>query len=140
MQEDKEPLFDTIDTVKGSLKIFADMIAEMKVKAENMRIAASRGFSTATDVADYVVRKGIPFRNAHEIVGKTVRYCIESGKDIPELSLEEFRQFSEAIEEDIYDFVTLEASVNARRATGGTAREAVEREIARARAERQKRE
>jgi argininosuccinate lyase len=140
MQEDKEPLFDTIDTVKGSLKIFADMIAEMKVKAENMRIAAARGFSTATDVADYVVRKGIPFRNAHEIVGKTVRYCIESGKDIPELSLEEFRQFSEAIEEDIYDFVTLEASVNARRATGGTAREAVEREIARARAERQKRE
>jgi argininosuccinate lyase len=137
MQEDKEPLFDTIDTVKGSLKIFADMIAEMKVKAENMRIAAARGFSTATDVADYVVRKGIPFRNAHEIVGKTVRYCIESGKDIPELSLEEFRQFSEAIEEDIYDFVTLEASVNARRATGGTAREAVEREIARARAERQ---
>ena len=137
MQEDKEPLFDTIDTVKGSLKIFADMIAEMKVKAENMRIAASRGFSTATDVADYVVRKGIPFRNAHEIVGKTVRYCIESGKDIPELSMQEFRQFSEAIEEDIYDFVTLEASVNARRATGGTAREAVEREIVRARAERQ---
>jgi argininosuccinate lyase len=137
MQEDKEPLFDTIDTVKGSLKIFADMIAEMKVKAENMRIAAARGFSTATDVADYVVRKGIPFRNAHEIVGKTVRYCIENGKDIPELSLEEFRQFSEAIEEDIYDFVTLEASVNARRATGGTAREAVEREIARARTERQ---
>jgi argininosuccinate lyase len=109
----------------------------MKVKAENMRIAAARGFSTATDVADYVVRKGIPFRNAHEIVGKTVRYCIENGKDIPELSLEEFRQFSEAIEEDIYDFVTLEASVNARRATGGTAREAVEREIARARTERQ---
>jgi argininosuccinate lyase len=137
MQEDKEPLFDTIDTVKGSLKIFADMIAEMKVKAENMRIAASRGFSTATDVADYVVRKGIPFRNAHEIVGKTVRYCIESGKDIPELSMQEFRQFSEAIEEDIYDFVTLEASVNARRATGGTAREAVEREIVRARTERQ---
>jgi argininosuccinate lyase len=136
MQEDKEPLFDTIDTVKGSLKIFADMIAEMKVKAESMRVAAARGFSTATDVADYVVRKGIPFRNAHEIVGKTVRYCIESGKDIPELSLAEFRQFSEAIEDDIYDFVTLEASVNARRATGGTAREAVEREIARARAER----
>ncbi len=136
MQEDKEPLFDTIDTVKGSLKIFADMIAQMEVRAENMRRAAARGFSTATDVADYVVRKGIPFRNAHEIVGKTVRYCIENKKDIPELSLEEFRQFSPVIEADIYDFVTLEASVNARRATGGTAREAVEREIARARAER----
>ena len=136
MQEDKEPLFDTIDTVKGSLKIFADMIAQLKVKAENMRVAAARGFSTATDVADYVVRKGLPFRQAHEVVGKTVRYCIEQGKDIPELSLEEFRRFSELIDADIYDFVTLEASVNARRATGGTAREAVAREIARARAER----
>jgi argininosuccinate lyase len=136
MQEDKEPLFDTIDTVKGSLKVFADMIAQMRVRAENMRIAAARGFSTATDVADYVVRKGLPFRQAHEVVGKTVRYCIETGKDIPELSLEEFRQFSPLIEADIYQFVTLEASVNARRATGGTAREAVEREIARARGER----
>jgi len=133
MQEDKEPLFDTLDTVKGSLKIFADLIAEMKVRADNMRVAAARGFSTATDVADYVVRKGIPFREAHEIVGKTVRYCIENGKDIPELSLEEFQQFSPAIEADIFDYVTLEASVNARKATGGTAREAVESEIARAR-------
>jgi argininosuccinate lyase len=136
MQEDKEPLFDTIDTVKGSLKVFADMIAQMRVKAENMRRAAARGFSTATDVADYVVRKGIPFRQAHEIVGKTVRYCIEHQKDIPELTLEEFRQFSPVIENDIYDFVTLEASVNARRTTGGTAREAVERELGRARMER----
>jgi len=137
MQEDKEPLFDTVDTVKGSLKVFADMIAQMRVKADNMRQAAARGFSTATDVADYVVRKGIPFRQAHEIVGKTVRYCIEHGKDIPGLSLEEFRRFSPAIEQDIYDFVTLEASVDARRATGGTAREAVERELARARQERE---
>ncbi|MDO3377453.1 argininosuccinate lyase [Geoalkalibacter halelectricus] len=137
MQEDKEPLFDTIDTVKGSLKIFADMIAKLRVKAENMRTAAARGYSTATDVADYVVRKGLPFRQAHEVVGKTVRYCVETGKDIPELSLAEFQQFSPLIEADIYDFVTLEASVNARRATGGTAREAVEREIRRARQERQ---
>ncbi|ORJ57654.1 argininosuccinate lyase [Geothermobacter hydrogeniphilus] len=133
MQEDKEPLFDTLDTVKGSLKIFADMIAQLQVRADNMRIAAARGFSTATDVADYVVRKGIPFREAHEIVGKTVRYCIENNKDIPELSLEEFQQFSPVIGADIFDFVTLEASVNSRKATGGTAREAVEREIARAR-------
>ncbi len=131
MQEDKEPLFDTIDTVKGSLKIFADMIAELEVKGDNMRIAAARGFSTATDVADYCVRKGLPFRQAHEVVGKTVRYCVEMGKDIPELSLAEFREFSALIEADIYDFVTLEASVNARKATGGTAREAVERELSR---------
>jgi argininosuccinate lyase len=136
MQEDKEPLFDTIDTVKGSLKIFADMIAQMSIRADNMREAAARGFSTATDVADYVVRKGIPFREAHEIVGKTVRYCIEHDKPIEALSLEEFKAFSSAIEADIYDFITLEASVNSRRATGGTARETVAREISRARQER----
>jgi argininosuccinate lyase len=136
MQEDKEPLFDTIDTVKGSLKIFADMIAQMSIRADNMREAAARGFSTATDVADYVVRKGIPFRDAHEIVGKTVRYCIEHHKQIEELTLDEFRDFSTAIEADIYDFITLEASVDSRRATGGTARDAVAREIARARQER----
>jgi argininosuccinate lyase len=136
MQEDKEPLFDTIDTVKGSLKIFADMIAQMSIRADNMREAAARGFSTATDVADYVVRKGIPFRDAHEIVGKTVRYCIEHDKQIEELTLEEFKTFSPVIESDIYDFITLEASVDSRRATGGTAREAVAREIARARQER----
>jgi argininosuccinate lyase len=136
MQEDKEPLFDTIDTVKGSLKIFAAMIAEMKVRAEAMRRAAAKGFSTATDVADYVVRKGIPFRDAHEIVGKTVRYCLERNKLIEELTLDEFRSFSPAIEEDIFAHITLEASVDARRATGGTAREAVAREIARARQER----
>ena len=139
MQEDKEPLFDTIDTVKGSLKVFVDMIGQMRVRPESMRRAAARGFSTATDVADYLVRKGLPFRQAHEVVGKTVRYCIEQGKDIPELTLEEFRGFSVLIETDIYDHVTLEASVNARKATGGTAREAVEREIARARSELQKR-
>lgn len=133
MQEDKEPLFDTIDTVKGSLKIFADMIAEMRVKGDNMRIAAARGFSTATDVADYCVRKGLPFRQAHEVVGKTVGYCVETGKEIPDLTLDEFRSFSELIDADIYDFVTLEASVNARKATGGTARVAVERELARLR-------
>lgn len=133
MQEDKEPLFDSIDTVKGSLKIFADMIAQMRIKVGNMRTAAARGFSTATDVADYCVRKGLPFRQAHEVVGKTVRYCVETGKDIPDLSLEEFRRFSPLIEADIYDFVTLEASVNARTATGGTARSAVAGEIVRAR-------
>jgi len=133
MQEDKEPLFDTIDTVRGSLKVFAEMIAEMQVRPERMRQAAGRGYSTATDIADYLVRKGLPFRQAHEVVGKTVRYCVETGKDIPDLTLAEFRQFSTMIEADIVDFVTLEASVNARQATGGTARSAVEREITRAR-------
>jgi argininosuccinate lyase len=134
MQEDKEPLFDTIDTVRGCLKVFAEMIAKMTVNPARMREAAGRGFSTATDVADYLVRKGLPFRQAHEVVGKTVRYCTEHNKTIPELTLEEFRHFSTRIEADIFDAVTLEASVNARLATGGTARAAVTREIARARA------
>ncbi|HJV66396.1 MAG TPA: argininosuccinate lyase [Geomonas sp.] len=132
MQEDKEPLFDTIDTVKGSLKIFADMVREMRVNPERMKQAAGAGFSTATDVADYLVRKGLPFRDAHEVVGKSVRYCIENNKDIPELSLEEWKQFSGRIEDDIFGCITLEASVNARRATGGTALERVKAEIARA--------
>src|SRR6056297_3672240 len=133
MQEDKEPLFDTIDTVRGSLKVFGAMIAEMRIRADKMRTAAGRGFSTATDVADYLVRKGLPFRQAHEVVGRTVRYCVENNRDIPDLSLEEWQQFSDLIEQDIYDYVTLDASVNARRATGGTARAAVESEIERIR-------
>jgi argininosuccinate lyase len=131
MQEDKEPLFDTIDTVKGCLKIFGDMILEMKIYPDRMRRAAGSGFSTATDVADYLVRKGIPFRDAHEVVGKAVRYCVEQEKDLPDLSMEEWRLFSPDITGDIRDAITLEASVNARRATGGTASEKVKEEIAR---------
>ena len=138
MQEDKEPLFDTIDTVKGSLKIFADMVREMKVKAEVMREAAARGFSNATDVADYLVRTGMPFREAHEVVGKSVRYCIEHGKRLEGLSSDEWKGFSERIGEDIYEAITLEASVNARRATGGTALERVKAEIGRLKRERKK--
>jgi argininosuccinate lyase len=136
MQEDKEPLFDTIDTVKGSLRIFADMIRDMRLNSERMRTAAAGGFSTATDVADYLVRKGMPFRDAHETVGKAVRYCIEMKKDLPELTLDEWRGFSEKIDADIFTAITLEASVNARNATGGTALERVREEIARAKAGR----
>ncbi len=136
MQEDKEPLFDSVDTVKGSLKIFADMVREMRIRADVMRSAAARGFSTATDVADYLVRKGLPFRDAHEVVGKAVRYCVENGKDLPELSLETWKSFSEKIETDIFDAITLEASVNARKATGGTAPERVRAEIERIKGER----
>jgi len=136
MQEDKEPLFDTIDTVKGSLRIFADMIREMRLNSERMRVAAAGGFSTATDVADYLVRKGVPFRDAHETVGKVVRYCVEAKKALPELTLAEWKEFSDRIEEDIMDSITLEASVNARSATGGTALERVKQEIENAKAGR----
>jgi argininosuccinate lyase len=134
MQEDKEPLFDTIDTVKGSLKIFADMIREMKVNSSAMRQAAAKGFSTATDVADYLVRKGMAFRDAHEVVGKAVGYCLGNGKDLPDLTLDEWHSFSAMIADDIYDCITLEASVNARTATGGTSLQGVKREIARLKA------
>ncbi|HEU0265459.1 MAG TPA: argininosuccinate lyase, partial [Geobacterales bacterium] len=136
MQEDKEPLFDTIDTVKGSLKIFADMIREMRLRPERMRQAAASGFSTATDVADYLVRQGVPFRDAHEVVGGAVRFCIEQGKDLPDLTLAEWQRFSPKINADIRDAITLEASVNARRATGGTALERVRAEIDRAKSGR----
>jgi argininosuccinate lyase len=134
MQEDKEPLFDTIDTVKGSLKIFADMIGEMRVNAPAMRAAAARGFSTATDVADYLVRKGMAFRDAHEAVGKAVQYCIENEMELRELSVAEWQLFSGKIDTDIFACITLEASVNARAATGGTAEERVRAEIERLKA------
>ncbi len=134
MQEDKEPLFDTIDTVKGSLKIFAAMIREMRIDSVKMREAAAKGFSTATDVADYLVRKGMPFRDAHEVVGKAVRYCIDRQKELPELSIAEWQGFSSRIEPDIFAAITLEASVNARSATGGTALACVKAEIERCKA------
>ncbi len=133
MQEDKEPLFDTIDTVKGSLKIFADMVKEMRVHAAVMAKAAGQGFSTATDVADYLVRKGLPFRDAHEAVGKAVAYCVENEMEITDLSLAEWQLFSPYFCDDIFAAITVEASVNARNVTGGTARNRVEAEIRRCR-------
>ena len=120
-QEDKEPLFDAIDTVKGCLRAFADMVPAIEAKHDNMREAALRGFSTATDLADYVVRKGIPFRDAHEIVGKAVAYGIEQSKDLGEMSLEELQQFSDQIGDDVFEVLTLDGSVSARDHIGGTA-------------------
>ena len=124
-QEDKEPLFDAIDTVKGCLKVYADMMAQITLKKDNMREAALRGFSTATDLADYVVRNGVPFRDAHEIVGKAVAYGVKHHKDLSEMSLEELQQFSTAIKEDVFEYLTLEGSVAARSHIGGTAPERV---------------
>jgi argininosuccinate lyase len=131
-QEDKEPLFDTLDTVKDSLKAFADMIPAIKAKPDNMRSAALKGYSTATDLADYLVRKGTAFRDAHEVVGKAVAYGIEQGKDLSELSLEELRNFSPDIENDVFDILTLEGSLNARNHIGGTAPEQVKKAITKA--------
>ncbi len=120
-QEDKEPLFDTIDTVKGCLRAYADMVPALESRKEYMREAALRGFSTATDLADYLVRKGMPFRDAHEVVGKSVAYGIETGKDLGEMSLQELQKFSDTVEADIFEVLTLEGSVAARNHIGGTA-------------------
>ena len=132
-QEDKEPLFDTADTLRDSLRAFADMVPHLQAKKEFMREAAMRGFSTATDLADYVVRKGIPFRDAHEIVGKAVAYGLETGKDLSEMTLEELKQFSDQISEDVFDVLTLEGSVAARDHIGGTAPDQVRAAAGRAR-------
>lgn len=120
-QEDKEPLFDTIDTIKDCLKAYGDMVPAIKPKRDVMEEAARRGFSTATDLADYLVRKGIAFRDAHEIVGKSVAYGIEQTKDLSEMSLQELQQFSTNISDDIFDVLTLQGSVAARDHIGGTA-------------------
>jgi len=120
-QEDKEPLFDTVDTLKGSLRVFADMIPTLQIRREQMRAAAQQGFSTATDLADYLARKGVAFRDAHEIVGKAVRHCIDNGCSLETLSLEIFQGFSSQIEDDVYDILTLDGSINSRNHIGGTA-------------------
>lgn len=133
-QEDKEPLFDTLDTLKDCLTAYADMVPAIKAKKENMQLAASQGFATATDLADYLVKKGMPFRDAHEVVGKTVAFCIAQQKDLGSLSLEELQVFSGSISDDVFDVLTLEGSVNARDHIGGTAPAQVKAAIANARA------
>ena len=120
-QEDKEPLFDAADTLRDSLRAFADMVPAIKPKGEMMREAALRGFSTATDLADYLVGKGLPFRDCHEIVGLAVRYGVENNTDLAQMSLSELQQFSSEITDDVFTVLTLEGSVNARNHIGGTA-------------------
>jgi argininosuccinate lyase len=133
-QEDKEPLFDTVDTVAGCLRAFADMVPALSPKRENMVRAARQGFATATDLADYLVRKGLPFRDAHEVVGRTVRRGVDTGRDLAEMPLAELREFSDLIEADVYALLSLEGSVAARDHLGGTAPRQVRAAAARARA------
>ncbi|AQA20162.1 argininosuccinate lyase [Halioglobus japonicus] len=120
-QEDKEPLFDTIDTVLDSLRAFADMVPAIKPREVNMREAARSGFSTATDLADYLVGLGLPFRDAHEVVGKAVAHGVESGLDLAEMDLATLQGFCADIGEDVFDVLTLEGSIGARDHLGGTA-------------------
>jgi argininosuccinate lyase len=132
-QEDKEPLFDTVDQVRGCLKVFADMVPTIRPRREAMRAAALKGFATATDLADYLVRKGLPFRDAHEAVGKAVALGVTKGCDLAQLSLPELQGFSPLIGEEVYDVLTLEGSVAARDHYGGTAPAQVRAAVARAR-------
>ena len=134
-QEDKEPLFDTVDTLKHCLHAFADMMPHVQPKRSAMVAAAKKGYATATDLADYLVRKGVPFRDAHEIVGRAVRLGLDTQRDLAEISLAELQKFSPSIESDVFAILTLEGSVTARDLFGGTAPKRV-REAARlARAE-----
>lgn len=125
LQEDKEPLFDAVDTVKDCISIFTEMIQETKFNSDKMYKAASGGFSTATDVAEYLVKKGVPFRSSHEIVGKIVAYCLKNEKKLDELSFKEYQNFSENFEVDIKEKIKLEKAVNSRKHIGGTGETAV---------------
>jgi argininosuccinate lyase len=131
-QEDKEPLFDLLDTVLDCLKAYADMVPAIRAKKESMYEAARKGYATATDLADYLVKKGLAFRDAHEVVGQSVAWALEKKQDLSELSLQELQQFSDHIGEDVFEVLTLEGSVQARNHTGGTAPEQVRRAAAQA--------
>lgn len=132
-QEDKEPLFDTADTLLMTLEIYADMLRGIAVNKVNMRQAALEGFATATDLADYLVKKGMPFRDAHEAVALAVKYAVKKGCDLANLSLKELQQFSTMISDDVFKVLTLEGSVASRNHIGGTAPAQVKQAIARAR-------
>jgi len=132
-QEDKEPLFDTADTLIHCLRAFADMMPHVKAKRDNMYQSAKRGFATATDLADYLVRKGMAFRDAHEVVGQAVRLGLNSQRDLSELTLAELQGFSATIEADVFEILTLEGSVALRNHIGGTAPAQVRKAIESAR-------
>ena len=132
-QEDKEPLFDTVDTLSETLRIYADMLKGVHVDVNAMRSAAMRGYSTATDLADYLTKKGVPFRDSHETVAKAVRAAEKKGCDLSEFTLSELQKFSQLIEKDIFSILTLDGSMKSRNHTGGTAPSQVRKAIKSAR-------
>ena len=129
MQEDKEPVFDAVDTVKKCLPVFTAMLHSMRLYPENMRKAAQRGFINATDCADYLTRKGLPFRDAYTLVGRLVSHCVETGETLESLPLEEYKKLSPVFDEDVYKAIDLAACVAARKVPGGPAKESVEAQI-----------
>lgn len=130
MQEDKLPIFDAGDTLKASLSIFTEMISSMRVNVDKMEKAAKSGFMNATDAADYLVAKGLPFRDCHEVIGKIVLYCIQESKAIEELSLEELKGFSDLFDEDIYENIDIRACISAKKSKGSTSFESVKQQLA----------
>jgi len=134
-QEDKEPLFDTVDTLIDTLRIFTDMVPGIAVNADAMRTAALQGYATATDLADYLVKQGLPFRDAHEVVAHAVRVCVDKGCDLSDLTIDELQRFSPLIDPEVFQVLTLEGSVAARNHIGGTAPDQVLAAIARIRAQ-----
>jgi argininosuccinate lyase len=134
-QEDKEPLLDTVDTLTDTLQVFTGMLSGVSINAQAMRRAASEGFATATDLADYLVKRGLPFREAHEAVARAVRFAAEQGKDLADVALADLQRFSALIADDVYAVLTLEGSLNARDHPGGTAPSQVRAAIERARRE-----
>ncbi|MDO9289818.1 MAG: argininosuccinate lyase, partial [Thermodesulfovibrionales bacterium] len=131
LQEDKKPVFDTADTVKACLRVLAEMLPEVKFMKERMHAAAGKAYSTATDIAEYLVRKKIPFREAHELTGKIVLYCIKNKKELKGLSINEFKKFSSAIAKDIYSRIRAEDSIKAKTSRGGTAPSEVKKQLKR---------
>ncbi|MCI0483847.1 MAG: argininosuccinate lyase [candidate division NC10 bacterium] len=138
LQEDKERVFDAVDTLRGTLQVLAPLVRGLRVNADRMRQATEEGFLNATDAADYLVSKALPFRRAHEVVGKIVRYCIEHKKRLEELSVHELRRYSRLFDKDFHDFITIEASLKRRGVVGGTAPEQVRKAILAARADLKK--
>jgi len=130
MQEDKEPVFDAVDTVRACLPVFTAMLDTMTLLPENMRAAAGKGFINATDCADYLVKKGMPFRDAYKIVGMLVNYCIKNNKTLETLTIEEYTSMSGTFSEDVYDYINLENCVNSRIAEGGPSKKSVDAQIA----------
>jgi argininosuccinate lyase len=133
MQEDKEPFFDSVDTLEAIVAVWPPMLEGLTFRADRMRGAAGDHFATATDLADYLVKKGVPFRDAHEVVGRIVRHALAAGKGLDALSLEELRRFSSLVEDDVHAALTVNASLAARNVEGGTGPDAVRRALADAR-------
>ena len=130
LQEDKIPVFDAGDTLKASIGIFTEMILTMQVKEENMENAAKYGYMNATDAADYLVSKGIPFRDCHEIIGKIVLHCINKGIAIEEMTMDEFKSFSPEFEDDIYEKIAVRSCIKAKKSKGSTSFDSVKQQLA----------